>query len=195
MYKRGKICTVVIITLFGICLMMGYAFHDSAVTKSKIMDVAEKNNYDIEFEDEDEFMILQDDVKYYFKCGMTKVKFDKYETVVEAVEDCNIVDNKGYITVISHDKDTVEVIQEDDYIDEIYGGEESTFHERIRFVCDSDFSKESIDEKYHAAAIGKGEKEYNRITNNFITVERLKELYENGLELSECINENVKNTT
>ena len=84
---------------------------------------------------------------------------------------------------------------EDDYIDEIYGGEESTFHESIRFVCDSDFSKESIDEKYHAAAIGKGEKEYYRITNNFITVERLKELYENGLELSECINEEVKNTT
>lgn len=44
--------------------------------------------------------------KYYLKCGMTKVKFEKYETVVEAVEDCNIVDNKGYITVISHDKDT-----------------------------------------------------------------------------------------
>ena len=144
MYKRGKICTVVIITLFGICLMMGYAFHDSAVTKSKIMDVAEKNNYDIEFEDEDEFMILQDDVKYYFKCGMTKVKFEKYETVVEAVEDCNIVDNKGYITVISHDKDTVEVIQEDDYIDEIYGGEESTFHESIDLYVIPIFQKKVL---------------------------------------------------
>lgn len=99
--------------------MMGCAFRNSTVTKSKIMDVAEKNNYEIEFADEDEFVLLQDDVKYYFKCGMTKVKFEKYETEVEAVEDCNIVDNKGYITVISHGKDTVEVIQEDDYIDEI----------------------------------------------------------------------------
>ena len=97
MHKRGKICTVVIITLLGICLMMGCAFRNSTVTKSKIMDVAEKNNYELEFADEDEFVLLQDDVKYYFKCGMTKVKFEKYETEVEAVEDCNIVDRKSVV--------------------------------------------------------------------------------------------------
>ena len=43
-------------------------------------------------------------------------------------------------------------------------------------------------EKSFAAALGKGEKEYNKITKCFMSAEKLKEVYENALYIQDQFN-------
>ena len=187
MRKRRFFYTLI---MLFICIVQisGCAFKSAEKMKQDITDIAEQNEYSIEFINDKEFVITQDEVKYYYKCGIMGVAFEKYETEVEAKVDYEIVDNKGYITVEQVNRDQVEVIQDDDSVYEGYNGEKEIFPESIRFRCTPEFTLESLDDKSFAAALGKGEKEYNKITKCFMSAEKLKEVYENALYIQDQFN-------
>ncbi len=183
-----KYISIMVVILIGIVHLEGCEFKGGEKMKQDITDIAEQNEYSIEFINDKEFVITQDEVKYYYKCGIMGVAFEKYETEVEATVGYEIVDNKGYITVKQKNRNQVEVIEEDDCVDEGHDGEKETIHEMSRFTCTPEFTLESLDDKSFAASIGKGEKEYSIITNYFITAEKLKELYENALYICDQFN-------
>ena len=186
--RKRRLFYTLIMLLICIVQISGCAFKSEEKMKQDITDIAEQNEYSIEFINDKEFVITQDEVKYYYKCGITGVAFEKYETEVEATVGYEIVDNKGYITVEQKNRNQVEVIEEDDCVDEGHDGEKETIHEMSRFTCTPEFTLESLDDKSFAASIGKGEKEYSIITNYFITAEKLKELYENALYICDQFN-------
>ena len=180
--------SISVIILISIAQLDGCTIKGGEKMKQDITDIAEQNEYSIEFINDKEFVITQDEVKYYYKCGIMGVAFEKYETEVEAKVDYEIVDNKGYITVEQVNRDQVEVIQDDDSVYEGYNGEKEIFPESIRFRCTPEFTLESLDDKSFAAALGKGEKEYNKITKCFMSAEKLKEVYENALYIQDQFN-------
>ena len=186
--KRRRRISALIMLFICIVQISGCAFKSEEKMKQDITDIAEQNEYSIEFINDKEFVITQDEVKYYYKCGIMGVAFEKYETEVEAKVDYEIVDNKGYITVEQVNRDQVEVIQDDDSVYEGYNGEKEIFPESIRFRCTPEFTLESLDDKSFAAALGKGEKEYNKITKCFMSAEKLKEVYENALYIQDQFN-------
>ena len=180
--------SISVIILISIAQLDGCTIKGGEKMKQDITDIAEQNEYSIEFINDKEFVITQDEVKYYYKCGIMGVAFERYETEVEAKVDYEIVDNKGYITVEQVNRDQVEVIEEDYCIYDGYIGDDKTLHESIRFRCTPEFTLESLDDKSFAASIGKGEKEYNKITKCFMSAEQLKEVYENALYIQDQFN-------
>lgn len=186
--KKAIIVSSVIIVLIGILAVAGCMFPGGEKMKNNIEDIAQKNGYNLEFLNDKEFYILQDGVKYYYKNGIIKTDFVKFEAEVDSSLDYEIVDNKGYITVFSLGEDKVEVVQEDDCPYTTASGKEAVFRESIRFTCTSEFTEESIDTDSATALVGKGNKEYTKVTKYFISAEELRELYENAMNICDSFN-------
>lgn len=153
--------------------------------KNEIIEIAEQKGYDIQFENAQEFCIIKDGVKYYYKNNLGKVRLIKIYTEVPSKAEYEVVDDKGEITITVVGTDKVKVELKDGVIEVNNQGKELVFDEHISFVCSSKFTAESLDSDDIATIRGNADKYYNKITTNFITSEELRELYESGVVMAE----------
>ncbi len=157
--------------------------------KNNIIEVAEQKGYDVEFEENQEFYVIEDDVKYYYKNSLGKVRLMKIYTEVSSKAEYEVVDNKGKITIMVVGDDKFEVALDDAVIEVNYQGKELVFHEHCSFVCSSEFTEESIDLNDIATIRGKAGKYYNKITTNFISGDEICELYKRGMVMEKDFEE------
>ena len=169
--------------LFLVLSSFLFLFFWNSKEKSNIMDIAEQKEYNITFENYFDFCITENDVKYYYRNILGRVKLLKIYTEVSCKGDYEVVDDIGKITISAVGKDTFEVSLSDQVLMINARGIETTFNESIRFVCSSEFTEESIDPNDIISIRGKANKYYNSITKDFISKEELCELYERSMEI------------
>ena len=73
--RKRRLFYTLIMLLICIVQISGCAFKSEEKMKQDITDIAEQNEYSIEFINDKEFVITQDEVKYYYKCGITVYHF------------------------------------------------------------------------------------------------------------------------
>ncbi|MCM1158591.1 MAG: hypothetical protein NC300_10055 [Bacteroidales bacterium] len=148
--------------------------------KNKVIEIANEKGYDIQFENNHIFYIIQDNIVYSYKCTLKKVSLVKIYTEMEPITDIKIKGNKGKITITIIGKDEFDVALQDSVIEINNQGKEMIIDENIHFVCSAGFTLESINQNDMVTQMGKAEKNYNRITHNYISGNKLLELYEEG---------------
>ncbi len=177
-----------IIIILTMLLLCGCTLFGSKKTEEEINEICEQNGYDVEFTSEDEFCIAQDGVEYYFESSSSGVEFVRYETYVDSKADYWVKDDKGLITVEVFENDKVSLRADYCTEDKFSSGEVYIFENSIGFDCTSEFTVDSIDEHCGSAILGKAEKYYNTITQDFISGDELRTLYDNGMDICEEFN-------
>lgn len=155
--------------------------------KNRVIEIAESKGYEIQFENNN-FMITQDGIVYYYKFILDKLSLVRIYTELAPVTDRKVKDDIGKITITIVGKDLFEVALEDAIIEVNNEGKEMTFEEHIRFVCSSEFTEESINQKDIITRMGKADKYYYKITHSYISSNRLREIYEIGKTIAEELN-------
>lgn len=154
----------------------------------RIIGIADEKGYEIQFENISSFRLTQNNITYYYKCIFGKVSLKKIYIELAPVTDLKVKDNIGKITITVMEKDKFNVALEDSIIDVNNQGKEMIVKEHIYFVCSSEFTLESIDRNDIVSQMGKAEKNYNKITNNYISGNRLREIYEEAKIIEEELN-------
>lgn len=153
--------------------------------KKKVEKNAVILGYEIEFTEDNKFLIQEGKTEYYLKIEKQNLQLVKIVTERSPKTDIEVVDNKGMITITPLSLDKVEVSLEDTIEKSYDNGNVEHFNEKFRFVCGEEFSKESIDTEDSVSLLGKAERYYNKITRQWISEEELKNLYQRGLFLVE----------
>lgn len=155
--------------------------------KNRVMEIADDKGYEIQFENNN-FVITHDDIAYYYKGTLNKLSLVKIYTELAPVTDIKVKDDIGKITITLVGKDEFNVALEDSVIEVNNQGKEITVKENIGFVCSSEFTLESINQDDIVSKMGKAEKYYNKITKNYISGNRLREIYESGETMANELN-------
>lgn len=168
----------VVIILFIVAVIICFIIWRNDM-KNRVMEIADDKGYEIQLENNN-FIITHDGIVYYYKCILEKLYLVKIYTELAPVTELKVKDDIGKITITVVGKDEFDVALEDSVIEVNNQGREMAVKENIRFVCSSEFTLESINQNDIVSQMGKAEKYYNKITNNYISCERLREIYERG---------------
>lgn len=167
--------------LMAITLLCGCSL--TKKSKEDITDICKEKDFDVNFIDDDEFVIKEDGVEYHFESTNSGVDFIQYQTKVDSKGDIELDSEKALVTVDVFDNDDVTLHVS---YDSAYGfSGDYVFHSDIGYECKSDFSLESIDDACGTAVIHHEEEYYETITENFITQDELKKLYKRGMDICE----------
>lgn len=183
-FKRAMLAVLILLLSLSLMSCNTYIFKKeiNEATADKLKDMG----YNITVKD-NIYVITENDADYIIKAY--KGEFVVYSITAELspISDKDYVDNKGTLTIKRINSQYVSVDVEDEIYTELSDGRLTTFNERLGFNCTPEFSAASLDKS--SDILGKYDKYYNNIITNWITAEDLKNLYEDGLDIAEKVNE------
>lgn len=167
----------------GIFLLIGCGCMNE---QAKLVEKANALGYQVEQEDS-VIIIKQEGASYRFTISNGKVQFVEVQKEINPIGDVVVMDHKGLLTINVLSKEQVRVTIEDTVETKLANGKVMPFNETRSIVCGVDFLQESIDPKSAEAMLGKADKYYATITNDWLSVADLKALYEQGITIEEAL--------
>ena len=190
-----RIITIIACTLLFFFMISGCAFSDhekiskkEEQVKARMLENADKNGYAVEFNDEKTFCIKNGQVAFYYIITPSKVDFDYCEFVTEE-EGVEVKEGEILITIRKKENGNVRVRYHDNRVVVLEDGTEKGMYSCGYFISNMDFDKDSLviddfilDDKQKSLDA------YDTIME-FVTVDELKEHYNEALSICNQLNE------
>ena len=158
------------------CLLLVCGVVACGNTKTDIEQNADKYGYSIEFIDDKNFYIEEDDAKYCYSIGAFGVKFDECEIPV-AEEGVEVTEGETTITIKKESNGKVRVGVHDTRVVINDEGEELDRFMINYFIVNKSFDASTIKSKEIIDPEGKALNAYNR-TMDFLTMDELRNYYD-----------------
>lgn len=157
--------------------------------KEMITEKANKAGESVEFSGYKNFSIKEGAITYFYTLGIAKVKFIKYEIVVEE-PDKKVKKGELTVSVQNKDKDGKQI--EGSYDDTrtliADDGTEKNMHSGMFFICNNNFDRSSLVTTGWIDAEQKAIEAYESVTG-YVPVEELKQYYNRALTICNQLNE------
>lgn len=148
---------------------------------------AQELGYIMELNEDSRFSIQKDDANFKFEIGFDKTSLIQIKKTISPSSNIQVINDIGTVTLKILKEDQVEVTLEDTVEANLAGGKTMELPETRTMICGTDFSVESIDQESTEAFMGKAEKNYSIITENWLSADQLKELYDEGKEIEKAL--------